>query len=435
MRVWRPGRALEATAIGVTLLLAALVGGRYVAESSTLAPLFTLSGTTLAYATIVYGFTASVLPVWMLLLPRDYLSTFLKIGTILLLAAGILFILPPLKLPALTPFIDGTGPVFAGKLFPFAFITIACGAISGFHALVGSGTTPKMIDKESDIRPIGYGAMLCEGVVGLTALFAACSLHPGDYFAINVAPAKFATLGMHVVNLPALAAAVGEDVQGRPGGAVSLALGMAQIFSSLPGMKQLTSYWYHFAIMFEALFILTTIDTGTRVGRFLVQEFVGKAIPAFGRTDGLPGTVISTAAVCFGWAYFIATGSIDTIWPMFGIANQLLAVIALAIGTTVIINAGRARYAWATALPLAFVATTTLTAGWQSVGKNFWPKAHSAVAKDALTGRVDTALTIFMMLCVMIVLAEAVVRWVRVLREGTPQAGAASFADTPRSVA
>ncbi len=417
----RPGAIRSGSIAGVVLLLAAVVGGRWVAQSSW-APALTLQPMQVTWAMAIYGFVASVLPVWLLLCPRDYLSSYMKLGTIAALILGLVIVHPTLRMPATTPFIHGGGPIIPGTLFPFVFITIACGAISGFHALVSSGTTPKMIDRESDIRPIGYGAMLCEGIVGLTALFAACALHPGDYFAINVAPAKFAALGMHVENLPALSAAVGENVQGRPGGAVSLAVGMAQIFAAIPGMKSLMSYWYHFAIMFEALFILTTIDTGTRVGRFLVQEFVGKAIPPFARTDWLPGTVLSTAAVCFGWAYFIATGSIDTIWPMFGIANQLLAVIALAIGTTVVINAGRARYAWATALPMAFVATTTLTAGWKSVTMNFWPKAHSAVAKEAATGRVDTVLTLFMMACVVIVLAEAVARWGRVLRGGTPVA-------------
>jgi carbon starvation protein len=414
----RPGAIREASIVGVILLLLAVVLGRPVANSA-LARWFTFDALHITYGMAAYGFIASVLPVWMLLCPRDYLSSYMKIGTIAALILGLIVVHPTLQMPALTRFIHGGGPIIPGTVFPFCFITIACGAISGFHALVGSGTTPKMIDKESDIRPIGYGAMLMEGVVGLTALFAATSLHLGDYFAINVPPAKFASLGLQVTNLPALSAAVGEQVAGRTGGAVSLALGMAQIFSALPGMKALMGYWYHFAIMFEALFILTTIDTGTRVGRFLVQEFLGRAVPQFSRTDWIPGTVISTLLVVASWAYFIATGSIDTIWPMFGIANQLLAAIALAVGTSVIINSGRARYAWATAVPMLFVAVTTITAGVLSIRDNFLPKARSTVAKDALTGRVDTVLTVLMITCVVIILLEAVLRWTRTLSRGT----------------
>jgi len=276
-----------------------------------------------------------VLPVWLLLAPRDYLSAFMKIGTIGLLVFGVMIVNPQLQMPAFTRFIHGGGPIIPGPLFPFVFITIACGAISGFHGLIGSGTTPKMISRESDIRPIGYGAMLIEGLVGIVALIAATSLHPGDYFAINVSPQVFANLNIPLVNLHALEQAVGETVVGRTGGAVSLAVGMAQIFSALPGMRGLMDYWYHFAIMFEALFILTTIDAGTRVARFLVQEFFGRFYKPFARQDWMPGTVISTTLVVLPWAYFIWTGSIATIWPMFGISNQLLAAVALAIGTTI----------------------------------------------------------------------------------------------------
>ncbi|KAF0206864.1 MAG: carbon starvation protein, partial [bacterium] len=348
-------------------------------------------------------------PVWMLLCPRDYLSSFMKIGTIGFLVLGILIVNPELKMPALTQYVDGSGPIIGGKLFPFVFITIACGAISGFHSLISSGTTPKMIDKESDIRPIAYGAMLIEGLVGVTALLAASALYPGDYFAINAPPEKFATLGMEMQNLPNLAKEIGEQLQGRAGGAVSLAVGMAQIFSSLPGMKGLLSYWYHFAIMFEALFILTTIDTGTRVARFLVQEFIGRVYQPFERPDWLPGSLIATSLVVIGWAYFIYTGSVSTIWPMFGIANQLLAVVALAVGTTVIINSGQTKYAWVTAVPMVFVATTTLTAGYYSIMDIFYPK-HD------FQGNLNIVLTLVMMICVLIILSDCTLRWWQKLR-------------------
>jgi carbon starvation protein len=358
-----------------------------------------------------------VLPVWLLLAPRDYLSSFMKIGTIALLIVGVIVVNPVLEMPAFTRFVGGGGPIVPGPLFPFAFITIACGAISGFHALISSGTTPKMIDKESDIRPIGYGAMLMEGLVGIMSIIAATAMHPGDYFAINTPPAVFATLGMEVTNLPALEAAVQESVTGRTGGAVSLAIGMAQIFAGLPGMRHLLDYWYHFAIMFEALFILTTIDAGTRVARFLVGEFLGRVHPPFARHDWLPGAMVSTLLVVGAWAYFIWAGSISTIWPMFGIANQLLAAVALAVGTTVIINAGRARYAWVTLMPLAFVSITTLTAGAMSVRDNFYPMAIGSDAAKHFQGYLNSVLTIVMMICVLVILASAILRWVRVINE------------------
>jgi carbon starvation protein len=303
-------------------------------------------------------------------------------------------------------YIYGGGPIIPGKLFPFVFITIACGAISGFHALVGSGTTPKMINNELDIRPIGYGAMLMEGLVGITALVACSALHPGDYFAINVPIAKFATLGMHTTNLPALATQVGENVVGRTGGAVSLAIGMAQVFTALPGMGRFMSYWYHFAILFEALFILTTIDAGTRVGRFVLQELLGKVFPAFETTNSVFSSVVASLFIVGSWVYFILTGSVSTIWPMFGIANQLLAVIALAVGSMVIINMGKARYAWITLMPLAFVATTTLSAGWLSIWQNFLPLA--AQPGQAVVGYINAGLTVLMMGCVLVILASAV---------------------------
>jgi carbon starvation protein len=362
-----------------------------------------------------YGFIASVLPVWMLLCPRDYLSSFMKIGTIAFLVLAVIVVNPELKMPAITEFAAGGGPIIPGPLFPFAFITIACGAISGFHALIASGTTPKMIDRESDIRAIGYGAMLIEGLVGIVSLIAAAAMFPGDYFAINTPPATFASLGMSTVNLPVLEAAVGESVAGRTGGAVSLAVGIAQIFSGLPGMRGLMDYWYHFAIMFEALFILTTIDTGTRVARFLVQEFFGRFYAPIGRQEWVPGAVVSTLAVVTAWSYFIWTGSINTIWPMFGIANQLLAAVALSVGTTIIINIGKARYVWVTLMPLAFVAITTLTAGVLSVRDNFWPMAIGANEGLRFQGYLNTGVTIVMMICVVIILVNAGWRCVQVL--------------------
>jgi carbon starvation protein len=400
---FRKGKITEATIIGVALLMICVILGKYIPDSS-LAPYFTLSKNKITFCIALYGFVASVLPVWMLLCPRDYLSSFMKIGTIGFLILGILIVNPELKMPAFTQYVDGGGPIIGGKLFPFVFITIACGAISGFHSLISSGTTPKMINKESDIRPIAYGAMLIEGLVGITALLAASALYPADYFAINVPPEKFAKLGMEMQNLPNLAKEIGEQLEGRAGGAVSLAVGMAQIFSSLPGMKGLLSYWYHFAIMFEALFILTTIDTGTRVARFLVQEFMGKVYKPFERPDWLPGSLMATSLVVIGWAYFIYTGSVSTIWPMFGIANQLLAVVALAVGTTIIINTGQAKYAWVTAVPMVFVTTTTLTAGYFSIVDIFYPKHN-------FQGNLNIALTLIMMNCVLIILVDCAWQW------------------------
>ncbi len=407
---FRKGRIAEATVIGVIGLFLAVIFGKPLAASA-IGSWFQLSREQLILAMGAYGFIASVLPVWMLLCPRDYLSSFLKIGTIAFLVIAVMVVNPLLKMPAFSEFTWGGGPIIPGPLFPFTFITIACGAISGFHSLIASGTTPKMIDRESDIRPIGYGAMLMEGLVGIVALIAAAAMFPGDYFAINTAPATFAELGMPTVNLPDLEAAVGESVQGRTGGAVSLAVGIAQIFSGLPGMRGLMDYWYHFAIMFEALFILTTIDTGTRVARFLVQEFLGRFYAPMGRQEWLPGSIISTGLIVSAWAYFIWTGSISTIWPMFGIANQLLAAVALAVGTTIIINMGKARFAWVTLVPLAFVATTTLTAGVLSVRDNFWPMAVGPNAVLHFQGYLNSAVTVVMMICVVIILANAAWKW------------------------
>ena len=388
MKRWRPGKVGEASIVGAVLLLAALVAGGSVASHPALAAAFTHSGTTISWMMIVYGFIASVLPVWMLLCPRDYLSTFLKITTVVVLGLAILIILPPLRMPALTPFATaGEGPVFAGKLFPFAFITIACGAISGFHALVASGTTPKMITRETDARVIGYGGMIMESFVGVMAMIAACTLDPGVYFAMNTTPAALAGAS-DVLNqagfvvtpdyMQTLASQMGEaTLIGRTGGAPSLAVGMAHIFSGLTsvlgGGKALTALWYHFAIMFEALFILTTIDTGTRVGRFMLQEIVGHVWPKFAQTSWYPSVLLASGLVCAGWGYFLYQGVIDplgginSLWPLFGISNQLLAAVALCVATTILIKMGRQRYLWVTLGPLAWLIAVTMTAGWQKV--------------------------------------------------------------------
>jgi len=457
MKIWRPGRTLEASLAGVVLLLLALVGGRYVAESAVLAPYFTYSGLTIAYGIIAYGFIASVMPVWMLLCPRDYLSTFMKIGTILLLAFGILIVLPPLRMPAVTRFVDGTGPVFAGKLFPFAFITIACGAISGFHALVASGTTPKMLVRESDARYIGYGGMLMESFVAIMALCAAALLDPGIYFAIN---APLATLGgsaeaaAEVIRgwgftvtpsqITSLAAEVGEKtLLGRAGGAPSLAVGMAVILSGAFG-QGLMALWYHFAIMFEALFILTTVDTGTRVGRFMLQELAGQLWTPLGRTSWYPSTIFASAAVVAGWGYFLVQGvtdplgGINSLWPLFGISNQLLASVALCVGTTLLIKAGKARYAWVTLAPLVWVLAVTLTAGWQKVFADD-PRlgflSHAALtaqqiasgAMDPARGarlifndRLDAVVALAFMLVTLLVVVASAREWILVLTRRRP---------------
>ncbi len=405
---FRKGKVVEATAIGVTGMIAAVIFGRDVAASS-IGHFFVLSRGEITIAMAIYGFLASVLPVWLLLCPRDYLSSFLKLGTITALVVGVLVVNPELHAPAISQFANGGGPIVPGKLFPFMFITIACGAISGFHSLVASGTTPKMLDRESHARPIGYGAMLVEGLVGMTALIAAASLHPGDYYAINVSAQKFAGMGISMVNLNELQSQVGEAIAGRPGGAVSLAVGMAQIFSAIPGMRGLMSYWYHFAIMFEAMFVLTTIDTGTRVARFLVQEFLGRFHPKLGETAWLPGSLLAAALVVLSWSTFLYSGSIETIWPVFGIANQLLAVIALSVGTMVIRNLGRPQYVWVTLAPMCVLACTTLTAGVFSIRDIFLPMTEKP--GFALRGWFNTALATAMMACVLLVLAEMVKRW------------------------
>jgi carbon starvation protein len=458
MHAFRPGKVAEASIIGVVLVLFAVVAGGWVAESATWSRWFTASATNIAWMMMVYGFIASVLPVWVLLCPRDYLSTFLKIGTILALGVGILIALPPLKMPALTQFVSGTGPVFAGKLFPFAFITIACGAISGFHALVASGTTPKMLMRESDARMIGYGGMLMESFVGVMAIIAASILDPGVYFAINAPPAivgsglEAATntiTGWGFTVTPAqmqlLAQQIGEEsLLARTGGAPSLAVGMAQIFASIIGGSSMLALWYHFAIMFEALFILTTIDTGTRVGRFMLQELAGHVWRPMGRTSWYPSVIISSALIVAGWGYFLYQGVVDplgginSLWPLFGISNQLLAAVALCVGTTVIIKMNKARYAWVTILPLVWLATVTLTAGWQKVFSadprlGFLSHARvieAAVASGSLPAsinsvaaarrvifndRLDAAVASVFMLVVLLVIAASVREWWLVL--------------------
>jgi carbon starvation protein len=420
MFVFRKGHIREATIIGVVLLLGAVIFGRTFAESS-YGHYLVLTRHQVTAAMAIYALAASILPMWMLLTPRGYLSTFMKIGTIAFLALGVIIVNPTLQAPAFSQFVNGGGPVIPGPLYPFVFITIACGAISGFHSLIATGTTPKMIDKESDIRPIGYAGMLCEGFVGIMALIAATALHPGDYFAINTTAPVFANLHIPVVNLPDLQAAVGENVTARPGGAVSLAVGMAQIFAALPGMKGLMAYWYHFAIMFEALFILTTVDSGTRVGRFLVQEFGGRLWKKLGDAEWLPGSLGATAFMVLAWGYFIWTGNINTIWPLFGIANQLLGAVALAVATTVLINMGRTRVAWVTFLPLCFLSVTTMTAGYMSIRDNFWPLAVHANPDLHVQGYVLSISTTIMMACCLMIMSAAIWRWMLVLTGRIPQ--------------
>ncbi|MEW6321688.1 MAG: carbon starvation protein A [Acidobacteriota bacterium] len=419
MYVWRKGRVTEATVIGcIGLLLAVVLGAPLNSPDSAIGNLFHLTRTELVMSLAIYGFAASVLPVWLLLSPRDYLSSFMKIGTIGFLVLGILIVNPVLQAPAFSEYVSGGGPIIPGKVFPFCFITIACGAISGFHSLVASGTTPKMVDKESDIRPIGYGAMLIEGLVGVLALIAATAMVPGDYYAINTSPAVYAGLGLEISRLHELEGAIGESVVGRTGGAVSLAVGMAQIFSALPGMAGLLGYWYHFAIMFEALFILTTIDAGTRVGRFLLQEFLGRAYKPFANPGWVPGSIISTGLLVVAWAYFIQTGSIDTIWPMFGVANQLLGCVALAVGTTIIISSGRVKYAWVTVAPLSFLATNTLYGGFLNIRDNFWPLAVGDDPSRVVQGYVLSICTAIMMVCAVIILGAAIAKWSSLLSNG-----------------
>jgi carbon starvation protein len=458
MRYLRPGRVSEASVIGFVLLIASLVGGQYVAANPSLAAMFTFNGEAISIMMIVYGFIASTLPVWLLLAPRDYLSTFLKVGTIIGLAFGILIVAPHLKMPAVTKFVDGTGPVFAGNLFPFLFITIACGAVSGFHALVSSGTTPKMLDRETHARPIGYGAMLTESFVAIMALIAACVITPGAYFAIN---SPGAVIGVDAVkaastitswgftispqDLTNLAKDVGEtSILSRTGGAPTLAIGMAQILSNALGGKALMAFWYHFAILFEALFILTTIDAGTRVGRFMIQDILGTFYKPLADTESLLANMIATFICVVLWGYFLYQGVVDplgginTLWPLFGIANQMLAGIALLLGTTILFKMGKKAYAWTTLLPTAWLLIVTMVAGYQ---KLFHPNvsigflSHAAKFSDGLNkgtliapaknvqqmsqiitnDYVDAALCAFFMVVVLCVLFSSVRIWFKIM--------------------
>jgi carbon starvation protein len=406
LRKGKPSAVAEASVIGVVLLGAALLAGPYVAADPTLAGWLTLSKPTIALVIPIYGFVASVLPVWLLLCPRDYLSTYLKLGTVVALVVGIVFVHPDLQMPALTQWVHGGGPVIPGKLFPFIFVTIACGALSGFHAIIGTGTTPKMLASERDVLFVGYGAMLTEGVVAIMALVAACVLVPADYFAINTPAAAFAKLGMTPVHLPELAASVGEKIQGRPGGAVSLAVGMAYIFSSIPFMKHLASYWYHFAIMFEAVFILTAVDTGTRVGRYMLQEMLGHVWPKMNEKKWMPGIIVTSFLFTGAWGYLVYTGDIQSIWPLFGMSNQLLATCALIVATTMLIRLGKARYAWVTAFPGLFMIPVTMSAGYLNIKNNYLPKG------DWL----KVSLSVTLMVLMAFVFIEAFWKWFELSR-------------------
>jgi carbon starvation protein len=454
LRRIRPGKVLEVSALGFILVLAAIWGGQYVSQNPALAMLFTFSAPTLAILIMVYGFAASALPVWLLLAPRDYLSTFVKLGTIGLLAVGIVALHPTLHMPALTRFIDGTGPVFAGKIFPFAFITIACGAISGFHALISSGTTPKMIARETETRMVGYGAMMCESAVAIMAIIAACVMEPGVYFAINspagivgqapaTAAATISAWGFPVTapQMVALAHAVGEQtLYNRTGGAPAFAVGMAHIFSHSLGGDTLMALWYHFAIMFEALFILTILDAGTRVARFMVQDALGHVYKPLGRTSWYPSILVTSALIVAMWGYFLwqgvkdPLGGINSLWPLFGISNQLLATVALCVATTIIVKLHRARYAVVTLAPLAWLVAVTFTASWQKifdasprVGFLAQARALEAAPATAATtqlifnNRLDAAVTGVLVVMVTLVLFESVRQWLGILR-GTSEA-------------
>ncbi len=456
LRYFRPGRVLEASLIGVALVLFVVVAGQWVADSPYLAKVFTLGGVTLAFAIIAYGFAASALPVWLLLAPRDYLSAFIKAGAIFSLAAGILLVRPQVLMPPLTRFVDGTGPVFAGKIFPFCFITIACGAISGFHSLISSGTTPKMIQREGHARFIGYGAMLLESFVGVMAMVAACAMTPGVYFAINspasivgatpeAAAATISSWGypLSAGTMTGLAHAVGEQtLLNRAGGAPSLAVGMAQIFSSTIGGDRLLSIWYHFAIMFEALFILTVLDAGTRVGRFMIQELGGRVWKPMGRQNWMPGILLSSALIVAAWGYFLYQGVVDplgginSLWPLFGISNQLLAAVALVVATTILMKMGKLKWIWVTLLPMGWLVVITMTASYQKIFSanariGFLAQANAlaaqiaagkvAAAKIADTHRnifnlrLDAVVTAVLAAMILVLLVEALAQWYAIL--------------------
>jgi len=454
LRLIRPGKVLEASAMGFVLVMAAIWGGQYVSQNPALAQKFTFSAPTLAILIMVYGFAASALPVWLLLAPRDYLSTFVKLGTISLLAVGIVALRPALHMPALTRFVDGTGPVFAGKIFPFAFITIACGAISGFHALIASGTTPKLIARETETRMVGYGAMMAESAVAIMAIIAACVMEPGVYFAINspagivgqapaTAAATISSWGFPVTaaQMQALAHAVGEQtLYNRTGGAPAFAVGMAHIFSHSLGGEALMALWYHFAIMFEALFILTILDAGTRVARFMVQDALGHIYKPLGRTSWYPSVLATSALIVAAWGYFLwqgvrdPLGGINSLWPLFGIANQLLATVALCVATTIIFKMHRGKYTVVTLAPLAWLVAVTFTASWHKVldanpRVGFLAQAQALAAAPATSStaqmifnnRLDAAVTGVLVVMVTLVLVESARQWLGILR-GTNEA-------------
>jgi carbon starvation protein len=405
----RPGHIIEASLIGVIITIAGVIIGGPLAKTG-FGALFLFSKPALSILLPIYGFLASTLPVWLLLVPRDYISSYMKIGTIAFLTLGIFIVNPVIKMPAVTQYISGGGPIIPGVVWPFVCITIACGAISGFHSLISSGTTPKMIEKESDIRMIGYGAMLTEGFVSVMALIAATVMMPGDYFAINIPPALFAKLGFSTVNLPQIEQMTGELLRGRSGGAVSLAAGMSLILSAIPGMKSLMSYWYHFAIMFEALFILTTVDAGTRVARYILQEMLKVVHPKLGSGSSIPAVIFSSALISFCWGYLVYNGDISTIWPMFGAANQLLATLALLVGTAFILRqTGKWRYALITFIPSIFMFATTVTASIYNIKDNYLPK-HS------FQGNLNAALSIIMLILVFIITFECLRKIYSLLR-------------------
>jgi carbon starvation protein len=414
----RPGRVGEMTVLGVVLLVVAVIGGRVIGQSG-LADWFHFERNTLVWLLVGYGALASILPIWALLVPRDYLSTFMKVGVVALLAAGVVLLAPTIEMPRVTQFIHGGGPIIPGPIFPFVFITIACGAISGFHSLVSSGTTPKMIDRESQAI-VGYGAMLMESFVGVIALISATLLVPGDYLAINtlLSPDALATMGFPVSKIKELSTLVEVDVSGRPGGAVSLAVGMASIFAGLPGMTGLMAYWYQFALLFEALFILTTIDAGTRVARYLVQEIGGRIYAPLRQINWWPGVVFSSVLVVGAWGYLLGTGSISTVWPMFGVANQLLGTLALCIGSTVLIKMGKARYLWVTAFPMAFVGVITLTGAYELFFLFLGQAAGAVDPVEVLPLYLDAGLVGVVAVLAVVVLVDSVRQWYGYLVQG-----------------
>ncbi|MEY4526978.1 MAG: Carbon starvation protein [Nitrospirota bacterium] len=410
LQKFRPGAVAEVSVIGVALLIAAVLFGRVVGQSS-FAPWFEFERPTLVWLLGGYGFLASVLPGWMLLVPRGYLSTFMKLGVVFLLGFGVVLMAPTIEMPRVTAFAAGGGPIIPGTLFPFLFITIACGAVSGFHSLVASGTTPKMIEQESQ-AVVGYAAMLLESFVGVMALIAASVLIPGDYLAINttLSADALSAMGFAPSRITELSKLVEVDVAGRPGGAVSLAVGMASVFAALPGMSGLMAYWYQFALVFEALFILTTIDTGTRVARYLIQEMAGRVYAPFRRMNWWPGVLLSSALVVGSWSYLIGTGSISTIWPMFGAANQLLGTLALCIGTTVLIKMWKSPYLWVTAVPMLFVGLITLAGSYEMFGM-FLKKAATLAAGQAFALYLDAVLVAVVAVLGLIVLSDSLRQW------------------------